>query len=141
MSPLTFAMSTATRNYAQTSSYLIPGQQYLETFMPLSYSNRDHTFMGDYVIPVLKQQTRLLLCLTWRIIRSDIRRCLDCSDAHYAQAFSCYNSFSTQWLFLFFLLTRFAAQRYPLFWLPLNLHKNFSISRSISFISNNIARR
>ena len=54
MSPLTFAMSTATRKYAQTSSYLIPGQHYLETFMPLSYNNRDHKFMGDYIIPVLK---------------------------------------------------------------------------------------
>ena len=48
---------------AQTSSYLIPGQTFLETFIPLSYSNHDHTFMGDYIIPVLKQQTRLLLCL------------------------------------------------------------------------------
>ena len=68
MLPLTFAMSTATRNnFAQTSSYLIPGQPFLETFMPLSYSNQDHTFMGDYIIPVLKQQTRLLLCLYRRI--------------------------------------------------------------------------
>ena len=24
--------------------------------MPLSYNNQDHTFMGDYIIPVLKQQ-------------------------------------------------------------------------------------
>ena len=63
MSPLTFAMSTATRKNAKTPSYLIPGQPSLETFMPLSYSNQDHTFMGDYIIPVLKQQTRLLLCL------------------------------------------------------------------------------
>ena len=50
---------------AQTSSYIIPGQHYLETFMPLSYNNQDHTFMGDYIIPVLNQQTRLLLHL-WR---------------------------------------------------------------------------
>ena len=64
MSPLTFAMSTATRNSAQTSSYLIPGQHYLETFMPLSYSNQDYTFMGDYIIPVLKQQTRLFATYT-----------------------------------------------------------------------------
>ena len=45
MSPLTFAMSTATGNLAQTSSYLIPGQHFLETFMLLSYNNQDHTFM------------------------------------------------------------------------------------------------
>ena len=63
MSPLTFVKSTVMRNSAQTSSYLIPGQPFLKTFMPLSYSNQDHTFMGDYIIPVLKQQTRLLLCL------------------------------------------------------------------------------
>ena len=67
MPPLTFAMSTATRNYAQTSSYLIPGQHYLEIFMPLSHSNQDHTFMGDYTIPVHKQQTRLLPRLQRRI--------------------------------------------------------------------------
>ena len=63
MSPLTFVMSTATRNYAQTSSYLIPGQSFLEIFLPFSYSNKDRTFMGDYIIPVLKQQTQILLCL------------------------------------------------------------------------------
>ena len=57
MLPLTFAMSTATCNSAQTSSYLIPGQPFLETFMPPSYSNQDHTFMGNYILPVLKQQT------------------------------------------------------------------------------------
>ena len=55
MSPLTFAMSTATRNSTQTSSYLIPVQTFLETFMPLSYSHHDHTLMADYIIPVLKQ--------------------------------------------------------------------------------------
>ena len=26
--------------------------------MPLSYNNQEHTFMGDYIIPVLKQQTQ-----------------------------------------------------------------------------------
>ena len=36
-------------------------------FMPLSYSNQDHTFMGDNIIPVLKQQTRLLPRLQRRI--------------------------------------------------------------------------
>ena len=63
MSPLTFAMSTATRNYAQTSNYLIPGQPFLETFISLFYSNQEHIFMDDYIIPVLKQQARFLLCL------------------------------------------------------------------------------
>ena len=54
MSPLTFEMSTATRNFAQTSTNLITGQPFLKTFMPLSYSNQDHTFTGDYIIPVLE---------------------------------------------------------------------------------------
>ena len=68
MSPLTFAMSTATRSFAQTSSYFIPGQPFsVDLHMPISYRNQDHTFMGDYIIPVLKQQTRLLL----RLQRSD----------------------------------------------------------------------
>ena len=57
MLPLTLAMSTVMRNPVQTSSYLIPEQHYQETFMPLSYSNQDHTFMGDNIIPVLNQQT------------------------------------------------------------------------------------
>ena len=65
MSPLTLAMSTMTCNSAQTSSYLIPVQHYLETFMPLSNNNQDHTFMGEYILPVLNQETRLLLHL-WR---------------------------------------------------------------------------
>ena len=71
MSPLTFAMSTATRNTAQTFSYFIPGQPFLETFMPLSHSNQDHTFMSDYALSVFKQQTRLLLRL---------QRSVSCSD-------------------------------------------------------------
>ena len=45
------------------ASSFLGNQPFLETFMPLSYRNQDHTFMGDYIIPVLKQQTRLLLCL------------------------------------------------------------------------------
>ena len=65
ISPLTWAMSTAKRNSAQTSSYFIPGQHFLETFMLLSYNTQDHTFMGDYIIPILNQQTRPLLHL-WR---------------------------------------------------------------------------
>ena len=88
MLPLTFAMSIAMHNSAQTSSYLIPGQHYVEAFMPLSYSNQDFTFMGDYIIPVHKQQTRLLLYLSQHIIRSDIQHCLDYSDAYSAQTFS-----------------------------------------------------
>ena len=64
MSSLTFAMSTATRDYAQTSNYLIPGQHFLETFTPLS-NNQDHTFIGDYIIPAFNQKMRLLLLL-WR---------------------------------------------------------------------------
>ena len=77
MSPPTFAMSTATRNYSQTSSYFLPGQHFLETFMLLSYNNQDHTFMGDYIIPVLKQQTRPLLHLIAIISHSDIQQCLN----------------------------------------------------------------
>ena len=60
-SPLTLTMSTAMHNFAQTSSYLIPGQHFLETFTLLSHNNQDHTFMGDYIIPVLKQQSQSLL--------------------------------------------------------------------------------
>ena len=67
MPPLTFAMLTATHNSTQTSSYLNPGKHYQETFMPLPYNNQDHTFMGDYIFPVLKQQTQNLLHL-WRCI-------------------------------------------------------------------------
>ena len=66
ISPLTLTMSTATRNLAQTSSYFIPGQHFLETFMLLSHNNQDYTLMGDYTIPVLNQQTRALLHL-WRL--------------------------------------------------------------------------
>ena len=48
MSPLTFAMSTATCNSAQTFSYFIPGQPFLETLMTFSYSKQDHTFMAQH---------------------------------------------------------------------------------------------
>ena len=64
-SPPTLTMSTATQNSAETSSYFIPGKHFLETFTLLSPNNQDHTFMGDYIILVLNQQTRLLLHL-WR---------------------------------------------------------------------------
>ena len=63
-SPPKLAMSTAMQNSAQTSSYFIPGQHFLETFTLLSPNDQDHTFMDDNV-PVLNQQTRLLLHL-WR---------------------------------------------------------------------------
>ena len=63
--PLTLAMSTATCNSAQTSSYFILGQHFLETFMLLSDNNQDHTFMSNYIIPVLNQQTWPLLHLWW----------------------------------------------------------------------------
>ena len=62
-SPPTLAMLTATHNYAQTSSYFVPGQHFLETFTLRSHSNQDHTYMGDYIIHVLNQQTRL--CYTY----------------------------------------------------------------------------
>ena len=64
-SPSTLAMSTAMQNFAQTSSYFIPGQHFLETFTFLSPNDQDHTFMDDDNVPVLNQQTRLLIHL-WR---------------------------------------------------------------------------
>ena len=60
-SPPTLAMSSATQNFAQTSSYFIPGQHFLETFTLLFPNNQDHTSMSDYIIPVLNQRTRPLL--------------------------------------------------------------------------------
>ena len=65
ISPLTLAMSTTQHNSAQTCSYFIPERYFLETLMLLSYNNQDHTFMGDYIIPVLNQQTRPLQHI-WR---------------------------------------------------------------------------
>ena len=65
MSPPKLAISTAMQNFAQASSYFIPGQHFLETFTLLSPNDQDHTFMGDDNVPVLNQQTRLLLHL-WR---------------------------------------------------------------------------
>ena len=60
-SPPSLVMSTATQNFAQTSSYFIPRQHFLETFTVLSPKNQDRTSMGDYIIPVLNQRTRPLL--------------------------------------------------------------------------------
>ena len=65
--PLTLAMSTVKRNSAHTSSYFIPGQHFLETFMLLSHNNQDHSFMGHYIIPILNQQTRPLQHRTMHI--------------------------------------------------------------------------
>ena len=45
--------STVTCNSAQTSNYFIPGQHFQETFTLLSHNNQDHTFLSDYIIPVL----------------------------------------------------------------------------------------
>ena len=47
-SPPKLAMSTAMQNLAQTSSYFISGQHFLETFTLLSPNDQDHTFMDDY---------------------------------------------------------------------------------------------
>ena len=63
--PPVLAMSTARQNTAPTSSQFIPGQHFLETFTLLSPNNQDYTFMDDYIIPVLNQQTWPLLHL-WR---------------------------------------------------------------------------
>ena len=48
MSPQTFAMSTVTRYFTQTFSYFIPGQPFLETFMPLSYSSGTNIEMCSF---------------------------------------------------------------------------------------------
>ena len=53
------------KNFAQTSSYFILRQHFQETFTLLTQNNQDHTFMGDYIIPVLNLQIRPLLHL-WR---------------------------------------------------------------------------
>ena len=73
MSPLTFAMSTATRNFAQTFSYFIPPNTVEDHNSSLSHCYRT-TLMADYIIPVLIQQQSL---------------CYDCSDANHAQTPSC----------------------------------------------------
>ena len=64
-SPSTLAMSTATQNSSQTPCHFIPGQHFLDTFTLLSPNDQDYTFIDDNV-PVLNQQTRLLLHL-WRL--------------------------------------------------------------------------
>ena len=62
-SPSTLAMSTATQNTALTASHFISGQHFLEIFMLLSPNDQGHALMGDYIVPVLNQQTRPLLHL------------------------------------------------------------------------------
>ena len=64
-SPPKLAMSTAMQNFAQTSSYFIPGQHFPETFTLLSPNDQAHTFMDDDNVPLPNQQTWLLLHL-WR---------------------------------------------------------------------------
>ena len=65
-SPLISAMSTTIHNSAQTSSNFIPGQHFLEAFTLLfPQTTRTTHPWADYIIPILNQQTRLLLHL-WR---------------------------------------------------------------------------
>ena len=60
MSPLTFAMSSATRNSDQTFSYFIPPNSVGDHHSSLSHCYRT-TLMADYIIPVLIQQ-QILYC-------------------------------------------------------------------------------
>ena len=154
MSPLTFAMSTATRHSAQTSSYFIPGQPFPEIFVPLSYSNQDHTFIGDYIISIHKQQTRLLLRLQRNVYRSDnqpLQFCLSILETfiphskiymitHYWQHAKCqFNPFIP----VFLLTTITNTKRLPFnpSFIKLLKLKTLRHLRSSPFISNNIARR
>ena len=75
-SPSTLAMPTATQNIAPTSSHFIPGQHFLETFTLLSPNDQGHAFMGDYIIPVLNQQTLPLLHL-WQPYATHIQQYLN----------------------------------------------------------------
>ena len=134
-------MSTATRNSAQTSSYFIPGQHFLETFMPLSYNNQDHTFMDDYMIPVLNQQTRPLLHL-WRpyltqIFNNALTVAMHISLRHLAAKIpsQLHNYFLPSFL-------QDSRMKVPFILAAIKTFiKIFSISHSNSFISNNIARK
>ena len=51
-------------------------------------NKQDHTLMGDYIIPVLNQQTWLATPMA-TISHSHIQLCLNPNDARFAQAFSC----------------------------------------------------
>ena len=81
MSPLTFAMSTATRKFVKTFSYFIPPNSVGDHHSSLSHCYRT-TLMADYIIPVLIQQQKL---------------CYDCSDAnphrHLAAMFHLYSAY------------------------------------------------
>ena len=67
MSPLTFAMSTVTRNSA--SSFL-DNLFWRPSYLSPTATRTTHLWV-TYIIPVLKQQTRLFLRL---------QRCISCSD-------------------------------------------------------------
>ena len=58
MLPLTFAISTATRNSAQTFSDFIPPNSVEDHHSSLSYGYRTK-LMADYIIPGLIQQQNL----------------------------------------------------------------------------------
>ena len=60
-SPPALAMLTVAQNTAPIASHFISDQIFLETFTLLSLNDQDHAFMGNYIIPVLNQQTRPLL--------------------------------------------------------------------------------
>ena len=79
MSPLTFDMSTATRDSAQTSRYLFPGQHFLETFIPLSYNSQDHTFMDGLVGRVFANAPGDLCSIPDRVIPKTLKMLLDTS--------------------------------------------------------------
>ena len=70
---LTFAMSSATRNFAQTFGYFIPPNSVGDHHSSLSHCYRT-TLMADCIIPVLIQLQNL---------------CYECSDANLAQTPSC----------------------------------------------------
>ena len=58
MLPLTFAMSTATRKYAQTFSYFIPEQTFLKTFMPSPTATRNtHLWVTTSLLPLNSKHT------------------------------------------------------------------------------------
>ena len=73
MSPLTFAMSTATRNFAKTFSYFIPPNSVGDHHSYLSHCYRT-TLMAYYITHVLIQLQNL---------------CYDCSEANLTQTPSC----------------------------------------------------
>ncbi len=66
MSPLTFVMSSSTRNSAQTFSYFIPPNSVGDHHSSLSHCYRT-TLMADYIIPVLIQQQNLSITVAMQI--------------------------------------------------------------------------